>query len=453
MNTRKITLMTAFERPMKAIGALILLMLVTACGGGGGGGGDSGDKSGPVTEPQHQLHLSESPIGAGTSLGEGDYPIGKTVTVSTTPTVGYEFLNWTDTDDKVISEAPSFDITMDQSHSLRANFRLIPTITPVPMPTSGTLTGFEVGDASTGILFATTEEANVDDGFKGVWRSNDGGDNWTQVLTGDVDFVHAASGASDLVIAGISDAYALSTDGGVTWASGVINDTSFGDPMSFSAASITESDVIYLATTDVMDPGLYKSTDQGASWTHILSEAMTSSTRETQVSHVEVSPSSPEVLYAATLYGDNLWKSIDGGSSFYSIKSGLSTDSNAFYEGLTLDRNTADNLLVLNNITVNGGANWSQQANMRPDNTIWLDGDLVRFRVEFSDFKHQGLAEISRDSGATWNRFMPLVLEDGSTLGSIGDVFVSGDSVYIGQSESMIFKVSLQTIRDRIALL
>ena len=427
---------------------LTLSLLVSACGGGS----SSGDEIAEPTINTYQLSLRSTPFDAGTTSGGGEYTEGDTVAISTTPTTGYDFENWTDTSGNVVSVDASFELTMDRTYSLRANYTLSPTVSRVSMPTDGLATDFEVTEAVPKVLFAITKEATFGDGFSGLWRSEDDGANWSQVIIGGVNFVEIAADDSNLLIAGTGASYQISTDGGLTWTSGVINDPIFGDPIFFNdAAAVTAMDGIYLTSSSGFGPGLYKSTNLGGNWSRVISESSAGSTSNAQMDFVEASPIDPDVIYTTTTFTDDILKSVNGGSSFISIKMVLSTGSFVLAEGMTLDKEATDQLLVRNNITVNGGANWTQVSNLTPSNTFFLDGDLVRFNQE----AFEGFVEISRDVGASWNRVMTLIQKDGSRFYGVDAVYLAEDAVYVERGTGsavtdQIFKVDLALLRSQI---
>jgi hypothetical protein len=402
-----------------------LISLISACGGGGGSGDSEGSNS-PAVEATYEVVVFANPFNAGTLTGGGTYREGEVAAITATPAAGYEFVSWTDSNGILVSEQPDFEIIVSQGNRLTANYQLIPTITEVGMPSDGIVIGFEAVRIVSGRIYAITKEATVGDGHAGLWLSNDDGMNWTQVLTGEVAFVSIASGDPYLVMAGGEDVYHLSTDGGVNWSTGVIRDPVFGNPMSFSdGAAFNASEGIFLATSSVMGPGLYRSIDQGGNWDRVLSEISAGSATDALLGHVRVSPEDPAVIYASAPFENNLWKSLDQGSSFFSVKTGLSNSDFLFSAGLALDPESADRLFVRDNITVNGGANWSQVSNLMPTNSFWLDGDLIRF----NDYGFEGYAEISRDYGSTWRKVMILVQTGGARFSGVSGVYPTDEAV------------------------
>jgi len=105
----------------------------------------------------YTLTLLVDPANAGTVIGEGDYEEGMEVPVTATENEGYEFVNWTDVADNVVSNLPNFTFTMPaEDVTLTANFQE-ETVEPdtytltllVDPANAGTVTGegeYEEGD-------------------------------------------------------------------------------------------------------------------------------------------------------------------------------------------------------------------------------------------------------------------------------------------------------------------
>ena len=104
-----------------------------------------------------------NPEGAGTVTGGGTYAVGATVTLSTTPNMGSDFLFWT-LNGEVVSDALSFDITVTTDAEYVANYtQETYIITTAANPSeAGTVTGgggFTYGQSCT--LTATANEGYV----------------------------------------------------------------------------------------------------------------------------------------------------------------------------------------------------------------------------------------------------------------------------------------------------
>ena len=128
----------------------------------------------------------------------------------------------------------------------------------------------------------------------GIWRSTDGGTNFTSVSDGHVDLavgsVAFAPSNHSIVYAGMGD-----NNGG------------------------------YLGT------GVLKSTDGGVTWNRISSNTLPAPGR---ISRIAVDPNNENIVYAAqfasrtggTLFSSGFWRSMDGGVTWTKTVSGLPTD-------------------------------------------------------------------------------------------------------------------------------
>jgi uncharacterized repeat protein (TIGR02543 family) len=122
----------------------------------------------------YTLTLVADPTAGGTVTGGGEYEEGDDVTVAATASAGYEFVNWTDEDEAVVSTNASFVYTMPAADvTLTANFEALPTYTltlAVEPEGAGTVTG--AGDYLEGAVVNITATAN--EGFRFVnWTDED----------------------------------------------------------------------------------------------------------------------------------------------------------------------------------------------------------------------------------------------------------------------------------------
>jgi len=122
---------------------------------------------------KYALTLEVNPLESGNVTGGGEYTEGAEVDLTATPVEGYQFVNWTNGDVEVSTEA-NFTFTMPaENTTLVANFEEIPTaysvaITVVPEG-SGSVTG--TGDYYEGDEVTVTATANEGFIFQN-WRVN-----------------------------------------------------------------------------------------------------------------------------------------------------------------------------------------------------------------------------------------------------------------------------------------
>lgn len=91
--------------------------------------------------PVYTVTTDVSPVGAGTTTGDGDYPEDSQALVEATSNTGWIFVNWTE-NGVPVSALPSYAFTVNADRDLVANFISAYTITTtVSPPLSGTAVG------------------------------------------------------------------------------------------------------------------------------------------------------------------------------------------------------------------------------------------------------------------------------------------------------------------------
>lgn len=399
----------------------------------------------------------------GTTEGDGVFAHGAEVTVRAVPDDGFEFIAWTEAS-SVVSTDAEYTFTLNSNRSLSATFDIARNITPVSMPPAGVVTLFEAQNAPPGVLFAVTAESKPGDGSAGIWRSEDGGQSWTQVSEVQAQFISIGVDDPDLVMAGMIDGYLLSRDGGREWVSGSVGFVG-NQPVRIVAGSLS-SEAMYAASPILATPGLYRSLDGGETWDRVISPAQ-GSTQNIRINHVEISAADLQTVHAATGGNTNIWRSVDGGSSFFSIRTGIANDRpRVFDAGVRSDTADAAHILVENHVSVNGGADWTQlvlpprtveltnpdgtgpfevvlgEDIVSPGNTVWMNGVLLRVSGN--------LLLVSRDDGLTWETLIELV-------GATGDFDTSrlrlaADALYLQLTggPEMVYRIDLGRIASAL---
>ena len=142
-------------------------------------------------QPMHTITLIANPTEGGTLVGGGTYQEGQTCTVAATPAAGYTFINWTENDEEVSTDA-SYSFTITGDRTLVANFSIesyVIAATADPVE-GGTITGtgtYEYGTEITLGIILSPE-------YSFVYWLEDG-----QIVSYDLDYTFTVTGNRTLV--------------------------------------------------------------------------------------------------------------------------------------------------------------------------------------------------------------------------------------------------------------
>jgi hypothetical protein len=257
------------------------------------------------------------------------------------------------------------------------------------------------------IIYAGSQDFGDGDGTS-VFKSTDGGANWTEVgnglpgteTSGNNFWAIAVSPSNhNVVYAGAQLGAFKSTDGGANWTNITPTDPNTVD-IEDIAIDPTDSNNVYITSNN----GLYKSTDGGANWTQQMGG---------NPLNVELDPENPSTVYLVA-GGNGFWKSTDGGANWTqtfqcgsSCVHSISIDAvnrNLIY---TASSGTSSNSIVYK--STDGALNWSTTNGPNTvidpreyisdpirQNTLIVGGNY-NFNTQRSD------AFISFDQGTTWN--------------------------------------------------
>ncbi|HWX54650.1 MAG TPA: hypothetical protein VN176_08680, partial [Verrucomicrobiae bacterium] len=212
---------------------------------------------------------------------------------------------------------------------------------------------------------------------RGIFRTTDGGKNWTRVLykddnTGGIDIAFDPTNPS-VLFAGLWQASRSpwsmdsggpgsglyrSTDGGTTWKhleKHGLPETTIGR-IGVAVAYANGNRVWALVEAD--KGGLFRSDDGGDTWTLVNSDRQYRQ-RAFYYTHVFADPRSPDAVY---ILNTGMYRSIDGGKTFRPIRTPHG-DNHGFW----VDPADADRMIESNdggaNVSTNGGASWTTQGN------------------------------------------------------------------------------------------
>jgi photosystem II stability/assembly factor-like uncharacterized protein len=187
--------------------------------------------------------------------------------------------------------------------------------------------GLAVNPTNNQVILSAVALLNKD----GVYRSGNGGQTWTQVLSGnpgtavlfDPNNANTAYAALGNSFSGGTEGVYKSTDGGQTWAadngSGANVLTLSGAGRIVLAMDPSHTTTLYAGIANLNDGsllGLFKTTDGGTNWTPLTS---TPDYCDPQCSYdhvITVDPANSNVVYAGGAYTQTLVRSMDGGSTW-----------------------------------------------------------------------------------------------------------------------------------------
>jgi len=214
-----------------------------------------------------------------------------------------------------------------------------------PAFTSGRVIGFAVEPNNPSHYFVASASG-------GVWKTVNNGNTWTPVFDREGSYsigcialdpknpltvwVGTGENNSQRSVSYGSGVY-KSDDGGKTWRNvGLKNSEHIGR----IAIDPKDSNIVYVAAQGPLwgpggDRGLYKTTDGGKTWNHVLKIS-----DNTGVSDVEIDPNNPETIYATAYQRRrHMWTLIDGGPESAIYKS---TDAGATWNRVRAGLPTGD---------------------------------------------------------------------------------------------------------------
>ncbi len=192
--------------------------------------------------------------------------------------------------------------------------------------------GLAVHPTNTQILLAAVALLNKN----GVYRSADGGNTWTQVISGNPgnsvifdptngNIAYASLGNS---FSGGTESVFKSTDGGQTWTAAngtganvlaLANAGRIVLAMAPSSTATLYAGIANVITGDLL--GFFKTTDGGANWTQLTSTPDYCAPQCWYDQVIAVQPTNPNVVFAGGAYTTTLVRSLDGGTTWATLQS------------------------------------------------------------------------------------------------------------------------------------
>ena len=215
---------------------------------------------------------------------------------------------------------------------------------------------------------------------RGVFKTTDGGKNWSRVLfkdenTGAIDLAFDPQDSNTIYAAlwqtrrppwnvyppsnGPGSGLYKSTDGGATW-----KQLTNGLPVENLgrigvALSAADHNRVYLVV-DAKDGGIYRSDDGGASFTLADKEARVWG-RGWYFGIITADPKNADTVFVANT---SVYKSTDGGKSFTAFKGAPGGDD---YHGIWISPDDSNRMIIASDqgtiVTLNGGKTWSSWYN------------------------------------------------------------------------------------------
>ena len=270
---------------------------------------------------------------------------------------------------------------------------------------------------------------------RGIYRTIDGGKNWEKVL-----FVDENTGAVQVTIdpsdskiiyadlwagrlapwengrwSGTGSGLFKSIDGGTTWKqlkNGLPGKEDGLTRIGFCIAPSDHNRLYALASANEKKGGLYRTDDGGESWIMINSDIRLWD-RGDDFAELKVDPKNKDMVYDANVV---VWKSLDGGKTFYGFKGAPGGDD---YHRIWINPNNTDIILLSSDqgavITVNGGETWSSWYNQPTAQLYHVSADNAFPYNVYSGQQESGSVGISsrgNDGAITFRDWHPVGAEE-----------------------------------------
>ncbi|MFP4042660.1 MAG: InlB B-repeat-containing protein, partial [Bacteroidales bacterium] len=194
--------------------------------------------------PTYSLTLVAEPEEGGEVQGSGEYQEDEEVTLTAIPNEGYEFVNWTDEDDEIVSEETEFNYkTSNEDMTFTANFEEIPTysLTLVAEPEEG-------GEVQGSGEYQEDEEVTLtaipNEGYEFV--------NWTdeddEIVSEEAEFNYRTTNENTTFTANFVNIYEVTFD--IESGNGILEATANGEQINSSVELTAGTELVFTATPD-----------------------------------------------------------------------------------------------------------------------------------------------------------------------------------------------------------
>jgi photosystem II stability/assembly factor-like uncharacterized protein len=268
--------------------------------------------------------------------------------------------------------------------------------------------------------------------YPGVFKTTNGGQNWTEMDSGITSATVTAlavdrSTPTTLYAGTQGDGLFRSTNGGVSWSH--VSTGVFDSYVQSIAIDPVTTSTAYVGT---LNSGIVRTMDGGATWS-----AVNSGLTAPQVLSIVVDPTSPQTVYVGTY--DGVFQSTDGGTSWFSVGNGLPIPGDNEVYALAIDPLEHNTLYA----GTRGGV-----AKSTDGAASWADVDVGLIATDVRGVVSAGAGTLyavtygdgafrTTDGGTTWSPIDTGLLSP--ELNALAVDPTNPDTVYAGANES-IFK-------------
>ena len=266
-----------------------------------------------------------------------------------------------------------------------------------------------------------------------------GGNCWTTAIDNSTNPVTVYAGTGNWSGSTTNGKIFKSTDNGSSW-SAITSGLSDSRVRSISIDP-TDPNIVYAGQSS---GNVYKSTDKGSSWT-----SKSSGLGSSEVLTIAINPSSPDIVYTALKY-DGIYKSTNGGDSWSSSDSGIGTSQT--YD-IALDPNDPDIVYIAARNdgiyrSTDAGGSWTRVLSHYGGRAVAVDDNSVVYAGGKSYFSAPDYVPglYRSTDGITWGR-----IDDGLLSQGIENITIdptNSNRLYISTQGNGTFSVDVDSGPD-----